>query len=165
MMWFPPPYYEVLNLPTSLLGVGVAAGALFGGAGSQLSHLIHVPKSNRIYLSIALGFGMAIAVLCGLMVNLIGLVLLVFGGSFIFGITYPRVYDAINKRVESSRRATIISFVNLLRQLMFIPLSLLVGWLVDTRGVSDALYACAIWLLLAVPVLLYWRAVDKREAA
>ena len=86
----------------------------------------------------------------------IGIILLMLGGSCLFGLANPRVNDAINMRVSSERRATILSTKNLLVQLFFIPSSLLIGWVNEAYSISHVFFAVIGWLMLGGVCLALW---------
>jgi hypothetical protein len=89
-------------------------------------------------------------------VGLHGIALLMIAGSFIFGAASPRINEAINVRVGSERRATILSTASLLRQLAFIPMGLVIGALIDRQGVDAGLYGVAAWLMGSGVFLVLW---------
>ncbi|MBU0800626.1 MAG: hypothetical protein KKA05_06435, partial [Alphaproteobacteria bacterium] len=60
-------------------------------------------------------------------------------GSTIFGFAAPRVQAAINRRVDGSRRATILSAASLTVHLLAIQLFVLLGWADDHGGITLAL--------------------------
>jgi hypothetical protein len=64
-------------------------------------------------------------------------------GSVAFCVGTPALEDAINHRVSSARRATIISTSSLLINLMFLPIGLIAGWVADHHGVQSSLLALA----------------------
>lgn len=161
IMWMQQPYYMALEIPEAMFGILMAIGYGLGGLASHINHLIEETFSN--FKTIVLAWSIALFVCIGSAVSLglHGVALLMVGGSFIYGAAFPRVQDAINKRVGSERRATILSTANLLRELSFVPLSLAVGWSVSHHGVTGGLYGIVLWLLLSGICLVVWAFLRK----
>jgi MFS family permease len=82
-----------------------------------------------------------------------GIVLLMFGGSCLYGIAMPRINEVINKNIDSSRRATVLSTQSTMVSLFFIPLSTIMGAISKHWGIQAVLVALAVWLCLAGGVL------------
>ncbi len=66
------------------------------------------------------------------------------------GVNSVILFDALNRRVEATFRATINSVLNLAIRGLFIGFGPVLGWLVDTHGLPFSLLLLAV---LAVPVL------------
>lgn len=163
IMWSQQPYYMAIDLPEYYYGILMAGGFVLGGVSSQLAHKLDGRVSNLRALSLALLAALAVCVLSSWHVGLHGVALLMIGGSCIFGMSMPRVSDAINRRVASDRRATILSTANLLRELFFIPLSLLVGAMSELGGVGHGLQGVAGWLVLAGIFIGAWAVLRARQ--
>lgn len=161
MMWSQQPYYMALNLPENIYGILMAAGFTLAGTSSHISHRFDGHVSNLGFLSVALAFTLLVSILASIGPGLHGVALLMIGGSCIFGLASPRVNDAINKRVESDRRATILSTCSLLRELFFIPVSLLVGALTDRGGITFGLHGVTGWLVIAAIFVGLWAYTKK----
>jgi MFS family permease len=149
IMWSQQPYYMAMGLKEEMFGLLIAAGFLLAGFSSHIGHLF----DGRIGSLRALAGVWVIAVLVclGASAHLgwAGIVLMMIGGTCLYGIGQPRVSEAINKRVTSERRATILSTQNLMVSLFFIPVSSAIGWIVDRHGVQGGLIGIAGWLSLA----------------
>ncbi len=66
-----------------------------------------------------------------------------------WGIGFPVMQDALNRRVDSARRATILSVASLMIRFVFIPLGIILGWVVDTYGIQNGLLALAGFVVVA----------------
>lgn len=149
IMWSQQPYYMALGLHESLFGVLMAAGFLLAGASSQLGHKLDGKIGS---VKALMGVWLAAVLVCvfsSLYVGWTGVVLMMLGGSCLYGIAMPRVSEAINSRVGSERRATILSTQSLMTSLLFIPVSTVMGWVSDAHGITGALLGIAAWLGVA----------------
>lgn len=155
LFWAQQPYYEALAIPEMYFGILMSMGWILGGLGSQLGHHIDGKISNIRFLSITLFVLITVCVIAGLFINISSIVFIILG-SVIYGLADPRINDAINKRVGSERRATVLSAQSLLVQLFFIPISLIAGWANDQGSVGYALFSIVGWLILAVICLGAW---------
>ncbi|MCK5519133.1 MAG: MFS transporter [Alphaproteobacteria bacterium] len=149
IMWMQQPYYMAMNIPESLYGVLMAVGFLLGGLSSQFAHKVDGRVTSHQALSII--WGLAVLICLGASVNLgwTGIILLMFGGTCLYGMAWPRVTEAINEKVGSERRATVLSTQSLLRSLMFIPVSFILGKMSDQYGIQGALITLVLWLFFA----------------
>jgi len=161
------PYLVALEVPEAAFGVFYALGFGLAGLASQLSHRTETWFSNFQALvgfwALAVSACLASAIILGPH----GVLLLILGGAFIYGAASPRVHGAINKRVGSDRRATILSTQSLLVQLSFVPLSLIIGQSFGAFGIQGALFGLAVWLVLAGIGLALWarrRTAQRRTA-
>lgn len=146
IMWIQQPYYAAQNIPESWYGVLVAGGYFLGGLASHINHLIKGHFGNIGALRGVWILAIFICIVAASYVGYAGIALLMFGGTFIYGLALPKVNDAINQRVGSERRATIMSTASFLREVVFIPLSIAVGWATTQYSVSHGLYAIVGWL-------------------
>jgi len=149
MMWTQQPYYELAGVPIVWFGVLMAGSYVIGGLAGQWSHRIEHWGSNRAALAV-----MA-AVLCTACSALaFGLpawaaVPMFLTGTFAYTMGTPRINNAINSRVGSERRATILSTANLMVHVLFVPTSLIVGAIADHADV----YASLLWIAGQIAVL------------
>ncbi|MFN2233708.1 MAG: MFS transporter, partial [Anaerolineales bacterium] len=74
---------------------------------------------------------------------------------------HPLLEDYINKRIPSSKRATVLSIKNMVNSLLFMTLSPLIGYLVDLYSLSAALLLMG--LLLATLSLVFFFTYNKQE--
>lgn len=143
LMWAQQPYYIMLHLPEGWFGVLMAVGFLLGGTASAFGHRLDGRLSNIGVLRSLMLWTIVAAVLAGLFPGYGGVALLL-SGSFIYGMGYPRVQAAINKRVSSARRATILSAASLSVHVFSIPLMLLTGHVAGLYGIRAALIMLAV---------------------
>lgn len=138
MMWAQQPYYISIGLDEKWFGVLMAGGFLTGAAASNLGHLLDHRFRNRTVLLAMLVMVAALCLASALAHSLSGAMLLLAGSVF-WGTGWPRVQDAINKRADSHHRATVLSSASLMIHLLFIPLSLMLGWVGDRLGIETAI--------------------------
>ena len=146
--WMQQPYYIELGIPEIWFGVFAALGFLAGGMGGDLGY-----KLERWFRPVHILIGLWIVILlCWVLSAAVlwyhALILLMISNAA-YGVGWPVVNDAINRRVDSSRRATYLSVASLLRRLVFVPLGFIIGWVVDDYGVQVGLLALAGFLLVA----------------
>lgn len=162
IMWSQQPYYTAVGLDEGLFGVLMAGGFLLAGVSSHLAHKLDGRIGNLQMLALTWVVALLVAVVSGLHQGLVGVALLMVGGSCLYGLANPRVSEAINRRVESHRRATVLSTQGLVISLFFVPTSLAVGAVNDKLGVGGSLLAIAGWLAVA-GVLLSLLLVNKER--
>ncbi|HYD18451.1 MAG TPA: MFS transporter [Patescibacteria group bacterium] len=164
IMWTQQPYYMAMGLREESFGLLMAVGFVIGGFSSQMGHRL----DGRVgtYKALTLAWIAAVAACLGSSVHLgwQGIALLMMGGTCIYGMTAPRVSEAINRHVGSDRRATILSTQSLLVSLLFIPVSMLMGKVSDLWGVQAVLVALAGWLSVAGLCLAAW-CIRRRQRA
>ena len=150
------PYYSALGIPEQAYGIFYAAGFGLAGFASHMSHRTETWMSNFQALVLAWGLAVAGCLASALYLGPHGVLLLILGGIFVYGGATPRIHSAINKRIASDRRATILSTQSLLVQLSFVPLSLVIGQCFGVFGVQGALFGLAAWLTFAGACLIFW---------
>lgn len=143
MMWSQQPYYTAIHLGEQWFGALMACGFILGATASNLGHVLDNRFRNR---SVLLCMLLAVIILCSVSAALhnIGGATLLLGGSAFWGMGWPRVQDAINRRADSRHRATVLSTASLMIHLMFIPLSLMLGWASDHYGIMVAVRGLAV---------------------
>ena len=153
MMWGQQPYYMAIGLDERWFGVLMAAGFLSGSLASHLGHLLDRRCRNRsVLLAMMLGV-VGLCVTSAGLHNIYG-ALLLLAGSLFWGLGWPRVQDAINKRTDSHHRATVLSSASMMIHLLFIPLSLMLGWVGDRFGIETAILCLTLLPGLAAIVLI-----------
>lgn len=162
MMWSQQAYYTSIHLDERWFGALMAIGFLTGSAASHLGHLFDHKFNNRIVL---LAMTISVVVLCAssaFLGNLYG-ALLLLAGSLFWGIGWPRVQDAINKRTDSHHRATVLSTASMMIHLLFIPLSLMLGWMTDHHGIEMAVLCLC--LIPGLAALVLWRMTTRKAVS
>ncbi len=164
LMWSQQPYYMALEIPEYYFGILMAVGAGLGGLSSQLGHRIDGRISNIRMLTIIFIVVLIVCAISGYFVSYLGVGLLMIAGSCAYGLSNPRVDNAINSRVSSERRATILSTKSLLIQLFFIPSGLFIGYLTETEGgIRYGLYGVIGWLMLGGLCIALWEINKHRK--
>lgn len=164
--WLLQKYWEEQGVPLTLFGYIWAIHCIVRGLAANNAHAIEAWLGWRkllvicIFLPVIAFTGMAI-----------------FGGwvGVLFGFAMPIsrglnvviFYDALNRRVSGSFRATINSVVSLCMRGAFIVAGPLLGYLVDLKGVDFSLYALAAVSLpiFCVVVVFLTASVSKEENA
>ncbi|MDX1411965.1 MAG: MFS transporter [Nitrospirales bacterium] len=147
LLWIQQPYYLLLALPVEWFGVLAACGFLLGGLASHYGHLSKGYHDTGL-LFLLLALLVSVCVISGLWPGWHGVPLLLTG-SLIWGFGWPRMQEAINARVSSGRRATILSTASLMKHVVSIPLFVVIGRVEDQFGVDWGLLTLAGGLLVA----------------
>ncbi|MEZ0260760.1 MAG: MFS transporter [Alphaproteobacteria bacterium] len=164
IMWTQQPYYMAMGLREEFFGVLMAVGFVLGGFSSQMAHRLDGKVGT--YTALMLGWGMAVVACLGAAIKpgFAGVAMLMVGGTCIYGMTAPRVSEAINRHVDSSRRATVLSTQSLLVSLLFMPVSAVMGRVSEAYGVQAVLVSLALWLGVAgVALAVFGLRRRKRE--
>jgi hypothetical protein len=163
IMWSQQPYYVALHLPMTAFGILMAVGYGLGGLSSHLAHKLDGKVDTFRALICAWLVEFLVCIIASNVIGLLGIGLLMIGGSCIYGTSLPRVNEAINRLVGSERRATILSTQSVMTNLLAIPLSSVTGWVSGIWGVAGSLDAIALWLLLAGLCLCGWALRRQRS--
>lgn len=142
LMWSQQPYYMMLGMPETWFGLIAAVGFLLGGLGGQFGHLLDGRFRNIPVLLVFMGLMILFSLSAALWPGYHAIPFLL-AGSTIFGFGWPRVQAAINKRVDGSRRATILSAASLTVHLVAIPLFFAMGTMQKAAGITAALMLLA----------------------
>lgn len=137
-IWAQQAFVKSLDINEGIYGLMLACAMLIAGSASHFGHTIIKALQGTKLLLCFLLFVATICIISGALNNGLSLVLLMTGSS-LWGFGWPRVQDSINALVGSERRATILSTAALAPQLLFIPLSLLMGHWEQSHGIQDAL--------------------------
>ena len=146
LLWIQQPYYILLGLPVGWFGVFAACGFLLGGLASHYGHLSKEWNNDTGLLYVLLTLLVSVCVISGLWPGWHGVPLLLTG-SLVWGYGWPRMQDAINTRVTSARRATILSTASLMKHIVSIPLFVIIGRVGDHFGIAWGLLTLAGGLL------------------
>lgn len=135
--WMHQPYYMAVNVPVEWFGWLSAIGALFATLGAQAAK---VEERIKPVFSVLLLILMPIVCYGGaaLVGNMFGLIFIALV-PLVYGYATPVTGHAINSRVESRRRATILGAKGLVSNLVFILTASLAGWISETHGVFTAM--------------------------
>ncbi|MDE1152306.1 MAG: MFS transporter [Micavibrio sp.] len=165
IMWSQQSYYMALGLRESVFGILMAVGFCLGGLSSQLAHKLDGRVSSMKVLVAVWATAVLVCLLAAAHVGWTGVALLMIGGTCLYGVAAPRVSEAINRHVDSGRRATVLSTQSLLVSLMFIPVSTILGKVSSAAGVQMALVTIACWLGVAGFSLAFWCISRRRRKA
>ncbi|QQG36651.1 MAG: MFS transporter [Micavibrio aeruginosavorus] len=146
MLWVQQPYYQLLELPEAWYGLFTAAGFFLGGLGGHLGHMLDGHVRNRTMFLFMLILVVCACLIAGTIKNIAVTPMLLIG-SVMWGFGWPRVQSAINMRVSSERRATILSTASLMINLAFIPIGPVMGLITDIWGIQQALLVLGLFIL------------------
>lgn len=136
MLWTQQPYFELVGIPVEWFGVAMATGHIIGGIAGHWSHKLEPYGRDKAKLAV-MAFSMGAACLILSVFPSIWLCIpLLLTGTLTYGMGKPMVENAINHRVGSERRATILSTSNLMVSVLFIPLSIIMGHVSETSGIQ-----------------------------
>ena len=80
-----------------------------------------------------------------------------------FGFTIPVIGDYVNRHVDSSHRATVLSFRGFAQSILSAVMAPLIGWYADARGLPNAIALMGISCLVA-GLFIAWR-IQRNPAA
>jgi len=165
MMWSQQPYYEMVGIGVEWFGAIMAGSYVVGGLAGHWSHRIEHIGTNRAALGVTAA---VLTVACFMLVLFPSAMLAIpmfLTGTLAYGTISPRIQNAINKRVGSARRATILSTAGLMVHLLFIPSSLIVGHIAEKTDVMDSiLFVGGLIAVLSAIGLFLW-SKNKEVAA
>jgi hypothetical protein len=139
MMWTQQPYYTLLGIPVEWFGVIMASSYVVSGIVGHFSHKIEHWGSNRAVMTCMAVILTGACLVLALYPSAILAVPLFLTGTLAWAMGQPRINNAINSRVGSERRATVLSTASLMVHLLFIPTSVIVGAVSDRSGVQAGL--------------------------
>lgn len=139
MLWVQQPYYAEIGVPVIWFGIIMSASYLISGMAGMASHRLEHLGSNRSALVVMLSVLIASCALLGAGQTMWTAMVLFLVGTLVYGMGVPRINSAINSRVGSERRATILSTANLMVQLLFIPTGVIIGAITDEISVYHAM--------------------------
>lgn len=161
MMWSQQPYYIAAGVPVAWYGVLMTIGYIVGGAASQMGHKMEHWGTNRQVLSAITLILIVACLVLAIGVPVWAAVPLFLTGTLAFAIGQPRVNNAINGMVGSERRATVLSTASLMVHVMFIPTSLMVGYVSEKTSIYGASgFIALILIALGLAALRLWRNGD-----
>ena len=158
--WLWQPYLKLSAVPIAWFGFIYAAQNLVGGYASKQAHRVEGKIGVRNSLLLIPLLLAAAFVLESQFVFVLGF-LFIFAQSVASGCFGPLLGDYINKRIPSSKRATVLSIKNMVNSILFITISPLVGHFVDLYSLTTVLLLMGITLV--VTSLIFFFAYQKRE--
>lgn len=162
LLWTQQPYYIANDVPAAWFGVLGACGFLISAVAGQFSHILPAHWPNRYVLGGLLAFEVLICAIAGIFIGWVGVVLILCG-YLVYGLGQPRMQAALNKRVDSTRRATILSTASLMVHVMAIPAMTVFGILEGSIGIDGALLALGGFIaLLGGPFMIGLIRAEKR---
>jgi MFS family permease len=167
-------YYRLIKIPDAAFGLIGAASAGIGLITPSIAkRLVENQPIQKNYLIVS-AFAFAGLLFAALALPFYGVLVIVFF-SVAFGFLNFFTSHYLNAQVDSSHRATVLSFRGLALNLGFGSLSLLYGALLrslrdsaatDTAAFRDSLYYLpAIFLLMLLPLALYYTFVVKKHSS
>ncbi len=146
-------YWKLQGHLESTIGIYLAGASVCGALGGLLSHRIaSKAKPKRFMMVLPLIFAVALAVLPFHAVGIAGFMLM----AFLEAIFYTVISDYVNKSIDSSVRATVISMQSAVFSLYMIVLFPLFGLLSDGMNMMTAfLSLAAVTVLLVLGNSLY----------
>ena len=149
MFWLHQRYWVDGGIPESMFGVLMAVGMGINAIGAGFAHRIE-SKLRFVHIVCVLTFVTFVAYgLAVLMPHWLGIFALLLGG-LAYGMGTPLMDAAVNKRIESHRRATVLSVKSLVHRLIFLPLSLLIGPLADDYSAKIAMASLLVFMIIGV---------------
>jgi MFS family permease len=154
-LWAQQPFYMEAGVPTAWFGVIMGAIYILSGSAGILSHRIQNFGTDRIKIMV-MSATLVISALLLWAVDFIYLSIALFMiGTMVFGVGFPIVQNAINHLVGSERRATILSTASLMVQLIFIPMSFILGAIQDASGTRTAMLCLGI-IVAVLSAIGFW---------
>lgn len=157
--WLWQPYLKLSAVPLTWFGFIYALQNVIGGfSGKQAHRLEKVLGIRTALLLIPLGLAL-VFILESQFVFLLGFVFIFLHSAF-SGPFHPLLEDYINKRIPSSKRATVLSIKNMVNSLLFMTFSPLIGHFVDLYSLTTALLLMG--LVLVTVSLVFYLAYRQR---
>ena len=153
MAWYTQPWLKLAGFPLATFGVLWAVLRVGSGLSSLIAHRVRdwfgpVGTAWLLVGMIVLGY-LGAAVWCTPWA---------FGFLLLFawarGVGLVVFSEAVNQRIPSDRRATVLSCQSLIARVMFAPVSPLLGWFADAWGLSVALTLCGLVFGVGASLLL-----------
>jgi MFS family permease len=152
--WLWQPYLELSAVPLAWFGFVYAIQNLIGGfTGKHAYRLEKRIGSHNALLVIPIGLAV-VFYLQSQFAIVLGF-LFIFLQSAFSGPFHPLLEDYINKRITSSKRATVLSIKNMVNSILFMVFSPMIGHLVDLYSLGTALLLMAI-ILLVLSLVFYF---------
>ena len=148
IVWFIQPYWKATGVPLEYFGILWALLQFTTGGFSIIAHKFSKKIKLIHILALLVVIDIAAYIAIGYFQVLWG-ALIFFIFYMVRGIKTPIIDDAMNKRIPSHRRATILSIQSLCMRLSFAIIGPFIGWIADVYTMSQAFYiAAAIFLVM-----------------
>lgn len=145
--WLWQPYLELSAVPLAWFGFIYAVQNVIGGFTGKQAHRIEAKIGIRT-ATLIIPLGLAVVFfLESRYTFLLGFVFIFMHSAF-SGPFHPLLEDYINKRIPSSKRATVLSIKNMVNSLLFMLVSPMIGHLVDLYSLRTALFLMGITLVI-----------------
>ena len=155
IFWFSQPYFQSLNIPVSAFGAIFAGFTLIAAFGSWSVDWVERFLGKRFFLVISVVSVLAMLLIAGFK-SLWIIPLWSFSRTF-STMNQTAVSEKILRLIPSSKTATVLSFMNLLRRAVYSLSGPILGMVADTRGIQSAVLVNAVILGLILVILFWWR--------
>lgn len=136
--WLWQPYLELSAVPIAWFGFIYAIQNVIGGFTGKQAHRFEKAIGTRNAL-LVISLGLAVVfIMESQFIFTLGFIF-IFLHSTVSGPFHPLLGDYINKRIPSSKRATVLSIKNMVNSTIFMVLSPLIGHFVDLYSLPMAL--------------------------
>jgi len=145
--WLWQPYLELSAVPLAWFGFIYAIQNIIGGFAGKQAHRLEAKIGTRNAL-LLLPIGLAVVFALESRYTFVLGFIFIFMQSAFSGPFHPLLEDYINKRIPSSKRATVLSIKNMVNSTFFMLLSPMIGHLVDLYSLRMALSLMGIILVI-----------------
>lgn len=164
MLWAQQPYYALVGIPVEWFGALIAAMYVIGGIAGQNAHRLQKIGTNRqalAFTALVLTFAcLGLIVIAGKAAAFVCFL----AGTLAYAMSMPRINNAINVRVGSERRATILSTASLMVHMLFIPTSAIIGALSEQGGITLSLFWMGLQVFILSQIGLFlWDRKDSKD--
>jgi MFS family permease len=160
--WLWQPYLELSAVPLAWFGFIYAIQNVLGGFSAKQAHRIERKIGTRNAL-LVIPLGLAVVfILESQFVFALGFIF-IFMHSLFSGPFHPLLEDYINKRIPSSKRATVLSIKNMVNSLLFMMVSPLIGYFIDFYSLTAALLLMGL-MLVVISLVFFYIYQNKTEA-
>jgi len=154
-------FFEYKEIPLAYFGIISAFAYGLASLGFASSHYIAEKLGDKLSLVSAV-FLFAVIYISAVFSGPLIVGLCFIATSFFFGVRSPIMDHLVNREIESSQRATIMSINSLMNQVGLAIISIFFGYWADAHGI-DSTYLLGGVALLVVPVLFLFLKKDPSE--
>lgn len=150
VIWLYQEALKVLSVPNSMFGtyrIVLLVGEIVAiRVAAKLLRKMN-PRKASILIAAIVGLGF---ILGGILHNILGTVfVLLFAGGLGLQVS-TLMSKEVNEEIDSKQRATVLSFIGMIKRLMLTLFNPIVGFLVDSKGVFVAFTILGVLSLLAI---------------